>query len=131
MEVKAALGTDGGEQPGPDDTGTQRGLRPHYKEHVSRAREVRRRHPAITPSAQSPVTLGKGWHGPPGSLGQRILSQSRAGNPKAVHPRGRRGHACLHTLTPVTEGSPQPCAGPSLSTDVPRPPQPAATPSPG
>lgn len=55
--MKAAVVTEEeGEWPGPREPGKQQRLRPYHKEHIYRAREVRRQLPTIVP-----IVLGRGW----------------------------------------------------------------------
>ena len=85
-------------------TGEQRSLRPHHKERVSRAREVRRWHhnPVCT------ALLARAGTRTPGSPGPWVPSWNRAGAHKAAHPRGSPGHFYLCTSTPTVAGSPSP-----------------------
>ena len=93
-EDRPLVTVEEGEWPGSGEPGKQQSsLRSCHKEYMSRTREVKGLHTPITPSAHSPVMLGRGWLRDP-----RILwgGRFRLG---AGAPRGR-AHKAAHPGQP-------------------------------
>lgn len=96
------------QMPGPREPGKQQSsLRSLHKERMSRAGKVRSKHPTVTHSAHSSVTLGRGWlRDPRVPWGTGLPSKSRAGACKTTHPPGRPQPPPPHRTIPSAPPAP-------------------------